>query len=115
MTHLIVGSSPFQIVLGIELLTARPDGSVVVVDAAERASGAWCTGELFGVRNLELGAHYVENDDLAYGVLERCGVKLSPMEPGPTVLVSRPVGGTVPDRVKNCALFGYGSLRHNRS
>jgi hypothetical protein len=111
--NLIVGSSPFHVVLGIELLTASM-GDVVIVESADRPGGAWRVGEVFGIRELELGCHFLANDPAGYAVLERSGVTLPELRPRPNVLVARPTGATAPDLVKNCGLFGYGTLRGNR-
>lgn len=111
--HVLVGASPFHLVLGIDLLTgSRAD--VVIVDAADRPGGAWRVGEVFGIRDLELGTHFLTNDPGGYAMLERCGVTLPELRPRPHVLVARPVGARAPDLVKNCGLFGYGTLRRNR-
>ncbi len=112
--HLIVGSSPFHLVLGIELLTASR-GDVVIVEAADRPGGAWRVGEVFGIPDIELGCHLLDNDPAGYAVLERCGVDLPVLHPRPTLIVARPTGATGPDLVKNCAVFGYGTLRRNRT
>jgi hypothetical protein len=111
--HVLVGSSPFHLVLGIELLTGSR-GDVVIVEAADRPGGAWRVGEVFGIRELELGTHFLTNDPAGYAMLERSGVSLPELRPRPSVLVARPVGATAPDLVKNCGLFGYGTLRRNR-
>ena len=114
VAHLIVGSSPTHLVLGIHLL-ARSSGDVVIAEAADRPGGAWRVGEVFGIPNLELGCHHIPNHGVAYAVLERCGVALPPMNPRPIVLVARPTGARVPDFIKNSALSSYGLIRRNHA
>lgn len=111
--HLIIGSGPHNLVLGIRLLAAAPGDRVAIVDAAHRVGGAWYTGTVFGVADVELGCHFLKNDPAGYRVLRGCGVNLAKMAAPPSLLVTRPRGTTGRNLAKNAFLYALGRIRGN--
>jgi len=83
----VVSSSPAMI---LEAVKYKNQGlSVAVFDDRERIGGAWYVKDLFGYKNVEVGCHFIYNNNDVYDFLDELdSFKLEKMDPQPSIIIS---------------------------
>lgn len=83
----VVSSSPSMI---LEALYLESKGfNVAIFDQRSRIGGAWYVKNLFGYENVEVGCHFIYNNNSVYSFLDTLGLNnLEIMRPQPSVLFS---------------------------
>jgi hypothetical protein len=84
---IVVSSSPAMV---LEALKHEKAGlSVGIFDERERIGGAWYVKDLFGYKNVEVGCHFIYNDNAVYDFLNKIdSFKLEKMDPQPSIIIS---------------------------
>ena len=84
---LVISSSPLMI---LEAAKYSEQGyKVGVFDDRERIGGAWYVKDLFGYKNVEVGCHFIYNNNEVYDYLDQIdSYKLEVMNPQPTIIIS---------------------------
>lgn len=83
----VVSSSPAMV---LEAVKYRALGMKVgVFDERERIGGAWYVKDLFGYKNVEVGCHFIYNNNEVYDFLDQIDTfRLEIMDPQPTIIIS---------------------------